>query len=516
MSNTRIIVMQREQIIKLSRKGYSIRRISRDLGVHRNTVNEYLQLYNQSGIAYEEWEEKWDDLLAKLDKPTGKEKETEAYKKVINLLDAQLKNRKSTGFTIQNLYEDYVGTGGEYSRPQFYRITKEHWGLPKGSLKLEHKYGEQLFVDYCGKKLSYTDRSTGELIDVEMLVGILPASQYIYAEAMADQKQSSFTNGVINNLEYIGGVPKGIVSDNLKSAVTKAGKYQSTINKTLQGMALHYETTIDPTRPYRPKDKALVEGAVKIVYQQIYYHVSKHTHFSLAELNESIKHCLKELNDKRLTNGDKSRAEQYEDERQHLQPLPQYRYELKEYRRAKVQKMGYILCSEYKNYYSVPYRYIGKKVEVRYDSRTLEVYYNGERVATHLTNQAKGKYTTNKEHLCSNNKAYMEWSPEYFIKKASEKGPNIQRYVELLIDQKPYPEQAYKQIQGIFALCKQDNKEVVEKACIKGLECSQYSYFMIKQIVENRTYESLESTQNQEPEVLIPQHENVRGSQYYQ
>jgi transposase len=514
MANTRIIEMTIQQIIRLRESGYSLRRIAKELGLHRLTVTNYLALYRESGASVEEILDPDKNVQQLLNIQLEKQTDSEKAGHLTSFLEGQFLNQNKPGFTIQNLYQDYVAEGGSYSRSQFYRLVKEKWHPPGGSLKIDHKYGEQLFVDYTGKKLYYTDKETGEEIDVEVLVTILPNSQYLYVEAMSDQKQHNFVRGIINALEFIDGAPKGIVSDNLKSAVTKGGKYQSVINKTLQGMALHYKTSIDPTRPYHPKDKAMVEGAVKIVYQQIFYHVSKHRHFSIAELNISIKQYLEELNNRPLSKIGRSRKDQFLEEKPYLFPLPMYRYELKEYRRAKVQKMGYVYCNEYKNYYSVPHRYIGKRVELRFDSRTLEVYYGGARIANHITSQSKGAYVTNKEHLSSNNKAYTEWTPEYFSKMAAEKGEHIQEYITLLIDQKPYPEQAYRQAQGILALCRLYETSRVNAACQMALDYSKSSYNIIKQILENERDKNYQRNEN-ELIIEVPVHENIRGSQYY-
>jgi len=241
--------------------------------------------------------------------------------------------------------------------------------------------------------------------------------------------------------------------------------------------------------------------------------MSKHTHFSIADLNESIEPLLKKLNDRKQTTKDYSRSELFKEEKSYLSSLPRYTFESKEYRKAKVQKMGYVYCSTYKNYYSVPYRYIGKKVELRYDHKTLEVYYNRERLATHPTHQAKGKYTTINGHLSSENQAYMEWCPEYFSNKAKSQGAYIQQYIDRLIEQRPYPEQAYKQAQGILVLYKQYGQGRVNKACEIALDYHKSSYQMIKTILENKQDIIQERTASDiEP---IPKHGNVRGAEYY-
>lgn len=518
MSNTRIIDMQQKQILRLYGLGYSARGISRELGIHRKTVKGYIDRYKANDIALCELIKAEVDLVGPLSLEPAHKEPDRRNEELKTFLEGQLNERRKPGFTIDNLYGDYrkLKITDPYSKPHFYRLVRKIWNVEKGSIRLNHSYGEKLYVDYTGKKLSYVDKHTGEQISVEVLVTILPASQYIYVEAMASQKQEDFIHGIMNALEYVDGCPKGIVTDNLKSAVTKAGKYQSTINKSLQAMALHYGTTIDPTRTYHPKDKALVEGAVKISYNSIFYEVQKHTYFSLAQLNEAILAQLAKLNARKLSNCDDSRQDRYQEEKVHLSPLPVQRYEVKQYRKAKVQKMGYVLCNTYKNYYSVPYRYIGKQVELRYDTRTLEVYYQGQRIATHTTSQVKGQYVTDPKHLSSNNQAYTKWCPEYFSQLAAEYGKYVQEYIDELITQRPYPEQAYKQVQGILALSKEFSSLRVNEACKIAKGHPKHSYKMIKEILLNKQDQQANHCSDTQEEQVIPQHNNLRGTDYFQ
>ena len=138
-------------------------------------------------------------------------------------------------------------------------------------MRIEHKYADKLFVDYSGKKLSIVDTATGKTQQVEVFIAILGGSQYSYIEASESQQLDDFLASMTNSLVYFGGVPRAIVPDNLKSAVTKPSKYEPVINRNFQAFALHYQTTILPTRSYKPQDKALVENMVKIVYQEIFF-----------------------------------------------------------------------------------------------------------------------------------------------------------------------------------------------------------------------------------------------------
>lgn len=204
-------------------------------------------------------------------------------------------------------------------------------------MKLEHLAGENMFVDYAGKKLPIVNKQTGEIEDVEVFVAILPSSQYTYVEACRSQKLEDFIRCCENALRFYGGVPKMIVCDNLKSAVTRTSKYEAQINRSFKDFARHYNCAVNPTRTYSPQDKALVENAVHLTYQRIYYPMHEMTFFSLADLNKQIQIHLQRYNDMLLTRKQASRKELFQrDERHVLKPLPQERYQIKEYKRAKV------------------------------------------------------------------------------------------------------------------------------------------------------------------------------------
>ena len=150
-------------------------------------------------------------------------------------------------------------------------------------------------------------------------------------------------------MHYFQGVPAAIVPDNLKSAVIKSSRFEPTINETFADLADHYGTSILPARAYKPRDKSLVEGAVKILYRRIYAHLKETPFYSLAELNQQIWDLLKTHNDSKLTARPYSRKELFlEDEKQKLHPLPEARFELKYQSHATVMQNGHVLLSQEK------------------------------------------------------------------------------------------------------------------------------------------------------------------------
>src|SRR5690606_5839886 len=175
-------------------------------------------------------------------------------------------------------------------------------------------------------------------------------------------------------------------------------------------------------------------NAVHLAYQRIYYPLREMAFFSLEDLNREIWRLLERYNDLLFKRKEASRLELFQSvEREYLKPLPGARYELKDYCRAKVQKIGYVYFSPDKSYYSVPYRYIGKETAIHYTKATVEVYYNHRRIAMHSRNPSKGVYTTNKEHLGSTHKHYSDWSPEFFMNRAAPHGSNVTACVEQII-----------------------------------------------------------------------------------
>ena len=508
-------IMDLRQLLQLKIKGLSNRKIEQLLDMHRNTINGYVRFFDAQAEDYEALYEKTDEELASLFATTNT-MDTGRYEILCSYFDYFGRELRKTGCTRKALWQEYIEKHPDgYGRSQFNEHLRRYLKRKKVSGKLTHKAGEKIFVDYAGKKLHYIDKQTGEVIEVEAFVGIAPCSMLTYLEASPSQQLGDFIESAANCLEYMDGVPQAIIPDNLKSAVTKGSKYEPVINKTFKDFALHYGTVINPARTRSPQDKALVENAVKLVYQRIYYPISKMTFFSIEDLNAQIRILLKAFNDELLSNLQVSRRQQFESiEREYFNALPAERYEIKTFRRATVQKMGYVFVSENKNYYSVPYRYIGKKVEVRYNRSGVEVYYKQERVAIHKRSYKPGHYITIEDHLSSTHKFYKNWSPAFFEKLARPHGDAVVEYINRLIDQAAYPEVAYKQCLGVINLADKFNPQRLDKACQRAMQYHRSGYRIVKEIMNNKMEEQPDVPQNTNH--AIPAHENVRGAGYFQ
>lgn len=510
--------MDLKQIITLHLDGLSNRKVADTLGISRNTVNEYMRLFKGCGRSFAELL-KFDIASLREQFPVKTTIDNVRFNELMRYLEYTHKQRAHPGFTFLYHYQEYRSTSSNpYSYTQFMAHYHAKYAREKGSMKLDHKAGQEMFVDYTGKKLTIVDRQSGEVKEVEVFVATLPCSQYTYVEACNSQKRGDFLSCLVNALEFFGGVPKAIVSDNLKSAVTKASKYEADINRSLKEFALHYNCVINPTRSYSPQDKALVENAVHLAYQRIFYPIRQMTFFSLKELNTEIKKHLEVYNDLLFQRKEASRKELYQSlDRGYLKALPDKRYQFKDYRRAKVQKMGYVYFSPDKTYYSVPYRYIGKETQIHYTDEWIEVYHYHQRIASHHRNPVKGAYITNKDHLSSTHRAYSDWSPDFFRKKASRHGQAVEAFMEGLFTNADYPEVNYKRANGILQMGNTYGSTRLNKACRRACDLREYKYSLVKNILLNKQEDlELDFDQLNNQTTHIPEHGNIRGSNYYQ
>jgi transposase len=359
MAAKRKDIMDIRQILQLKTKGLSNRKVATILGISRNTINEYISFLKSLDKGYADLLELDDGALEALF-PRQDHTDMARYEALQSKFDYYRKELTKVGCTLQHLWYEYKAAHPEgYGYTQFVSHYRKWCTSKVVSGILEHKAGNQLFMDYTGKLLHYIDKNTGEQISAEVFVCILPCSKYTYVQAVASQRKEDFIAGVNGCLQYLGGVPQALVSDNLKRGVTKAHNYAPKINKTFKDCGLHYNIVIDPARPLKPQDKGLVENAVRWVYQRIFYTLSKQTFFSLEQLNEAILPLLEKYNGALLKNRDVSRRQLFvELEQSVLQPLPAQPYILRYYKRAKVQKISHIFHSDDKCYYSVPYTHM--------------------------------------------------------------------------------------------------------------------------------------------------------------
>ena len=296
---------------------------------------------------------------------------------------------------------------------------------------LTHKAGDKLFIDYTGKKLTIVDRHTGEIQSLEVFVCVLGSSQYTYVEASASQKKEDFIQSIENALWFYGGVPDALVPDNLKSAVTKSSRYEPKVNETFADFAEYYETAVLPTRAYKPRDKAIVENAVRIIYTRVFAPLRHQTFHSIFDINKAIHPLLETHNKMSFRGREYSRYSLFEEvEKQELRPLPLKRYEIKFLRQGnRSQEQSHLLQQGQTLLTACPNQNIGKRIKIIYSDSLVEIFHKLERLAAHPRERKKYAYTTIKEHMPSHHQFISEWSSEKFITWAGHIGTNCKEYI---------------------------------------------------------------------------------------
>jgi len=503
------------QLLRLRKQGESKKHISALCGLSRNTVKKYLNRLEKLGLSTQEIEKMGDHDLDTLFGEGVLPEPTDRFKQLHAIFPEIEKKLKKKGVTRHQLWDEYIK---EY--PDGYRVSqfKHHYSkwlkYSKPTMHIEHKAGDKLYIDFAGRKLQIVDKQTGEIREVEVFVAILGASQLTYVEAIESQKKEDLIQCCIHSLEYFQGVPCAIVPDNLKSAVTKSDRYEPTLNVAFENFAHYYSTAILPARAYKPKDKSLVEGAVKISYQRIYAKLHGIVFHTLRELNEAIWEALEVHNNTKLTARPYSRRQLYEEvERNELQPLPAKRYEFKKHQVATVSLTGHVCLNQDKHYYSVHYSHIGKKVKILYSKSEVIIFYKYSCIASHKRDKVPYKYTTVTDHMASAHKYLTEWNPERFINWASKIDESVREFIIKVLEGKVHPEQAYKTCQGVLNYERRVGRKRLTAACKRALYYDNCSYMLIKNILDK----GLDSLDEEPNDLLqdIPTHENIRGEQYY-
>ena len=478
--------------------------------ISRASIQEYLMRFKASGLNWPLSETineiELENRLFPRDKRQGVKRPEPDY----NYLIQEIRRQNVTMALLWEEYKQNHPDGYQYS--QFCNLFKTYSKKMNYSMRQEHKAGEKTFVDF-GEGLSFIDKKTGLKTGTKIFVSVWGASKYTFVQATTGEDLHSWIKVNVDALEYFGGCSKAIVPDNLKSAVTKACKYEPTINPTYADFAKHYNTVIFPARTYRPKDKSLAENGVLLAKRWILAKLRNNIFYSLAEINDAIAELLEQFNDKKMKRLGKSRRELFEAlDKPQLMPLPDNRYEFAEWKKARVNINYHILYD--KHNYSVPYTYVHKEVEVRATVNSIEIYLKGERICSHRRSYKQHAYTTIKEHMLPSHQKYAEWTPERILQWAQKYGDAVKEIAQQVMDARKFPEQAYKSCLGIIRLGKRYESDRLNNACQRALNYRTCSYQAINNILEKGLDNQTETTETSI--TMNIDHENIRGAEYYQ
>jgi transposase len=514
MAGRRLSMRKIKEVLRLKwLSEHSDRQIAKSCNISRSTVQDYLKRAEHAGLTWQ--------TVSDLD-DTALEAQLYPQKKTSHLCRASMppmdylhRELRRKGVTLQLLWYEYKEQHPNGYQHSYFCEQYRNWAKKLDApLRQNHLAGEKMFVDFAGQTVDIIDRTTGEVVNAQIFIAVLGASNYTYAEAVSAQDGDSWINAHIHALGYFGGVPQVIVPDNLKAGVKNPCRYEPDINPSYQDFAEHYGAAVIPARPGKPRDKAKVEAGVLLAERWILAPLRNHTFFSLSELNQSIRTKLKELNNRSFKKLKTTRKRLYDSiDKPALKPLPVQCYEYAQWKRASV-NIDYHVELDY-HFYSVPYQLAREKVDIRFTATTVEVLFKNRRVAGHKRSYQPGKFTTLAEHMPKSHQKHLEWTPSRIIKWAAKNGPNTEKLVTRILESRPHPEQGFRSSLGVIRLADHYTPERLENACVRALAINGYSYKNVKSILKNNLDQQPLLFERPE-EATSPFHRNIRGKGYYQ
>ncbi len=515
MPAERVAMRQAREVIRLKfSASVPTREIARRLGVAPSTVRETLKRFESSGLGWPLPDDMTEGELeaALYANRRGKRGHRRHAEPDWPAVHRELKRKHVTLLIVWDEYIAENPSGYSYSR--FCELYRAFESKLSPTMRQTHAAGERLFVDYAGDGVPVViDRLTGEIRKAQIFVAVLGASSFTFARATWTQTLVDWIDAHAHAFEAIGGAPHLLVPDNTKAAVIKACLYDPLVNRTYAEMAAHYDTAILPARPRRPRDKAKVEQAVLIVERWLLGRLRHRIFYSLAEVNAAIGELLRILNEERPIRrlGATRRQLLEEIDRPALKPLPIEAYVFCEWRACRAGIDYHVEADAH--YYSVPHRFLRADVDVRLTARTVEVFFKGERIAAHVRASGNRKHTTVAEHMPSSHRRYKDWTIDRIRADARLIGPATAALCELILEQRPHPEQGFRACLGVVRLAGPYGAERVEAAAERAIEIGARTYGSVKSILDNKL--DRRPAQKRATDGTPILHPNIRGPRYY-
>jgi len=513
MANKTITMLQIRKVLQLLQQGHSQRSIARQVNISRNTVQDYCLKFYRSGLTIEELFSLDDhNLNQSITTERPVDLKDHRYEQLAPRLPVYLKELSRTGVTRLLLWKEYCREESDpYSYQQFCFHLGNHQRIHSAVMHLDHIAGDKGEIDFAGEQLSYVDRHTGEVIYCPVLIGILPYSGYTYADPLHNATLEHLVPSLNECLAFFDGVPKHLVSDNMRQVVTLSNRYEPTFTDLIDQWSVHYNTAMLATRVAKPRDKPSVEKAVDLAYKRIYAPLRNRIFHSLEELKIAVKECLHELNHALFQKKDHSRYDLYLQEKESLKPLPAKPFEVKYSVEAKVQKNYHVTLGQDWHHYSVPYQHIGKRMRIVYDTELVEIFDGLNRIALHKRNYRKHGYSTIDIHMPEKHlrfKQSLGWDQQYFLDRADRIGKNFKKVIEHVLNSRQFTQQAYKSCVGLLSLNDKYGTARLEAAAQRALLGRSINYRSVRSILSNGMDRQISLTEDMS---YLPKHENIRG-----
>jgi transposase len=513
MPTERLSMRKTREVLRLKFAcGLSKRRIAAAAGIGVTTAGDYVARARRAGLSWPLPADLSDEALERrLFPPPAGRCDTRPEPDWV----AIHRELRRPDVTLALLWEEYRGRTPEGFGYSWFCEHYRRWsGRLAPTMRQTHVAGEKLFSDYAGRTVEVIDGASGEIRRAQVFVAALGASSYTYAEASWTQGLADWVGAHVRCFAHLGGVPRQLVSDNLKAAVTRPCRYEPGLNPTFQELAEHYAIAILPARVRKPRDKAKVEVAVQVVQRWILARLRNQRFFSLAELNAAIATLVTELNNRVMRHLGASRRELYEQvDKPALQPLPAEPYQYAEWRRCRVGLDYHVEIDGH--FYSVPFRLLRAELEARSTAATVELFHRGKRVAAHGRAWGRGQHSTLPEHMPSTHRAYADWTHERMRRQAHATGPATAALVEAIMRSRKHPEQGFRSCVGILRLAKSYGAERLEAAAERALAIGALSYTSLASILKSGLDRKPRKAGEAAADQPVINHANIRGPGYY-
>ena len=462
------IMVNYKEILRLSAEGNSQRQIAAGSGNSRNTVIEVLESAKSHNVTWPLDGSVTNEQLEAILFPNRYASDNAYLTPDFAYIHKELAKPKVTLTLLWDEYRQKAEALGKrpYMPTQFGDKYRAWARVTKATMRIHHKPGDAMEVDWAGQTLPIYDSVTGEEFPAYLFIAVLPCSGYTYAEATSDMKLENWLNCHIHAYEYFGGATRLLIPDNLKTGVIKNTRYETVLNRSYQELAEYYDTAIVPARVEHPRDKSHAEGTVRFASTWILAALRNEHFFNLTEAKEAVSLKLEELNTREFKQREGCRKSAYlEEEKAYMKPLPNQRYELATWNPTLTVGSDY-LVSDGNNKYSVPFDLIGEKVDMRLTSNTVEIFFHGTRVASHIRKQVTQREPiVNPDHMTPEHRKYLSYNTEDFMNWAKSIDEKTYTVVNHFLTSGKEPEQGFKACASLTKLGEKYGVKKLESAC---------------------------------------------------
>lgn len=440
------------------------------------------------------------------------------YQEIYSRLSAP--GSKANLFYLWLKYKKDCPSGYQYTQfcEHFKRFIAKNYGSDAVSMVVERIPGEKVYIDWVGDQPNILlDTSTGEMQKVHFFVTTVGVSNLIYAEAFMDEKLPSFIAGTVHALEYYGAIPKYLVPDNLKAAVTKHSRDELVLNSAYADLESFYDVIILPPPPRKPKGKPTVEKYVQFLETHLLEDLKEKVYYSIEDINREVRQKIAAINQEKKTDKALSKMESYlRYDKPQMKPLAGESFTLCDYKYfAHIPNNYHLLYDDH--YYSVLYTYYNQPAILKATLGEIRICdKNNKLICVHRRSYKEfPKYITKPEHMKQEHLYYKEVNAkdgDYYRRWAASIGPYMAKMIDRILIAATHEEQAYNSCNGILHMCTNQSRlhlEELAKVCVESNAC-RYSYF--KKLLKS---EEKTNAQQSVVKTSLPEHTNLRGKEVY-